>query len=276
MPYSDSLTRKILLNDIFISKILICDEPSHLLYSQFSNAIFVDGRDKATNILRLNINQKADEYKLFIIHGKFVTDRYLDSILSLQPHLPIIIMYDRDDEVVWIDKPNVVYIHASSPILTFNSVARNLMLTAQILLDPLTNVYNLRAFQMILAKEIAKCERFLSTFALIFVDIDKFKTLNDTYGHVYCNTVLQKIVKCFKTRAHDYIFRVGGDEFIILLPLTGKDGVMKVMSRIHRNISNEFKDIQLTCSLGCSFFEKNDTIDKIVGRADFDMYKQKK
>ena len=89
--------------------------------------------------------------------------------------------------------------------------------------DPLTGLYNLRHLEESLAKEIKRAERDNLELALIEIDIDYFKTFNDDFGHDFGDETLRTLARFLehKVRAQDSLCRVGGEEFMILMPETG-------------------------------------------------------
>ena len=107
-------------------------------------------------------------------------------------------------------------------------------------IDPLTKVYNRRYFQFYLTKEIERTKRSDDSLTLLFIDIDDFKSINDTYGHVEGDKVLQRTSEILRdsVRSSDLVFRYGGDEFIILLPSTSADKAELLKERIFQNMEN--------------------------------------
>ncbi len=109
------------------------------------------------------------------------------------------------------------------------------MMAEQLLKDPLTGVYNRMAMDAVLRKEVVRAGRYKYPLSLMFIDIDKFKAFNDHKGHVEGDALLKQAAAVFlsATRADiDFVFRYGGDEFLILLVYVDKEEVSKVASRI--------------------------------------------
>jgi len=107
-------------------------------------------------------------------------------------------------------------------------------LREQAIRDPLTGLYNRRFLDEVLRKELARAERYGHPLALIVADIDDFKEINDTYGHLEGDRALIRVAKAFKEniRESDYIFRWGGDEFVILLTETNGDRARRFIKRM--------------------------------------------
>ncbi len=149
--------------------------------------------------------------------------------------------------------------------------------------DGLTSLYNHRYFYNALESEISRANRYESNLSCIFIDIDDFKNINDTYGHKTGDEVLKKIGNLIKTvlRETDVAARYGGEEFAILLPQTEGKGAMEMATRLHADIRDYTfeKPIgrNVTVSLGVSTFlgGSNKSPDYLVQSADKAMYKAK-
>ncbi len=149
--------------------------------------------------------------------------------------------------------------------------------------DSLTGLYNRRAFHEVGAHEVIRCNRFGHSLSLITLDIDHFKNINDTYGHIVGDKALQHLARILSDgfREVDLIARIGGEEFAILLPETDDDLAVDIAERLRKNIENySFKvddsKISFTSSFGVSTkTEKIDTLDKMLQNADQAMYKAK-
>jgi len=135
-------------------------------------------------------------------------------------------------------------------------------------------------------EEITRSKRYGHVFSLIVVDLDKFKQVNDTYGHAVGDQVLVEIAQIFRqeTRRNiDILARNGGDEFIILLPETGKNVARKTAGRIRRAVeSHGFAKelvetpLSLTISLGLATYPPGEYYEEVLKRSDRAMYVAKK
>jgi len=146
-------------------------------------------------------------------------------------------------------------------------------------LDTLTGLYNRRKFNEIILSEMNRYERTKQSFGIMLLDIDFFKKVNDTYGHLVGDEVLIKIATLLKTsiRKIDKVFRWGGEEFLIICPQTNLKGILHLAESI-KNIVKEYEfDIvkRLTISLGVSIAQEDDTLDSILNRVDKYLYKAK-
>jgi diguanylate cyclase (GGDEF)-like protein len=149
--------------------------------------------------------------------------------------------------------------------------------------DSLTGLYNSRHFFDQLDKEIKRSDRYLHPISLIFVDIDNFKEINDTHGHMIGDKILAQIAKRLKAclRANDSAYRFAGDEFTIILPETTSIEAKYVADRILSKFANESflvegKEISnITPSIGIAEYQMNEGNQQFVHRADVTMYEAK-
>ncbi|MFA5514822.1 MAG: diguanylate cyclase [Desulfuromonadales bacterium] len=154
-----------------------------------------------------------------------------------------------------------------------------------IYIDDLTGLHNYRFLQMVLAREIRRTERYGMSFTLIFIDLDHFKNVNDTRGHLAGSAALKEVAGVLRksVRDVDLLFRYGGDEFTALLVETDRQGGAVVAERIRRTVEShgfltDFGGpINLTATVGYACFPEHASTQKdIVDLADRAMYCGKK
>jgi diguanylate cyclase (GGDEF)-like protein len=156
-------------------------------------------------------------------------------------------------------------------------------------IDDLTQLYNRRYFFERFNQEMERAKRYQRPFSCIIMDIDHFKQVNDTYGHLTGDQVLMDIAKILKKncRRSDLAGRYGGEELILLLPETDSPGAMIIAERIrdmieqHQTVNGRGESIQVTVSLGVASLTGPElmTIDKyerIVQYADDALLQAKK
>ena len=150
--------------------------------------------------------------------------------------------------------------------------------------DPLTGCYNRRAFETRLGREWRQARRRGAMVALLAIDLDKFKSINDTHGHPVGDMVLSELSDIMKHTARDtdVIARVGGDEFVILLPDTGWQGATTFAERLRRNVDEhrfggKELELQLTISVGVAVARGTDDVPSefLLEEADRSLYKAK-
>ena len=151
-------------------------------------------------------------------------------------------------------------------------------------IDPLTGCYNRRYGLELLDMQIKLSHRSKSPLLLAFLDIDKFKLINDNFGHDEGDKVLIESVGLFKStlREIDIICRMGGDEFLLIFPDSSSKETSLIRSRLERNLSQLNKrikkDYQIKFSMGFSEYQpdKPKALDELINIADQRMYEEKK
>jgi diguanylate cyclase (GGDEF)-like protein len=146
----------------------------------------------------------------------------------------------------------------------------------QALTDPLTQVPNRRHLYQIAEREIARTRRYNYPFSSLIIDIDRFKQVNDNYGHFVGDEVLRNVAAMIKNslRREDFFARFGGEEFVVLLPSTDTKSAICVANRIRHLIATsslvvQAKSIAITVSIGIATYSFADRdIDGLLERAD--------
>ncbi len=151
--------------------------------------------------------------------------------------------------------------------------------------DGLTRIYNHRFFQELFEKEYKRSDRYGTIFSLIMLDIDFFKRINDTYGHLYGDEILKEMADLVKgcLRTMDLLARYGGEEFAILLPETNLPEAVQTAERIRRAVeSHDFmashgKGLKVTVSQGVTCYPSAGITSRsdIVAKADSALYEAK-
>ena len=150
--------------------------------------------------------------------------------------------------------------------------------------DELTQLFTQRHFRSIIDREYQEFERFGKKITLLMIDLDDFKKVNDTYGHVTGDSLLKGVAAGIlkSVRYHDLVFRYGGEEFAVILPSTDLKGGKHVAERIRRNICDaRFEDggvsIQITTSIGVASCPESATgIRDLILSADNALYAAKR
>ena len=161
---------------------------------------------------------------------------------------------------------------------SYNTIMQNSML------DGMTGLFTHKLFMERLEGELGRAIRHKENLTLLFLDLDKFKRINDTYGHLFGDLVIKETAVIIKNnvRTHDVVARYGGEEFAVILVNTSKEQCVKTVERIRSNIENhnytngEINE-NMTISIGLAEFP----IDSEEGRglirfADETMYEVKK
>ena len=150
--------------------------------------------------------------------------------------------------------------------------------------DDLTGLYNDRHLHTLLEYELERASRYRTPLSLVFIDLDHFKQVNDTWGHLVGSRVLAETGQLIRqsTRKVNFVARYGGDEFIILLPVTDKAGTLTMAESLRRHLrehtfhTDSGQPFHLTASMGVATFP-DDAADKqaLINAADLAMYRVK-
>lgn len=150
-------------------------------------------------------------------------------------------------------------------------------------IDPLTGLLNRRAFTDLAEREIQRARRFYHPLALLVIDLDRFKSINDNHGHAVGDAVLEHFagVASAQLRSLDAMARLGGEEFVVILPGTDLQGAFQVAERMRQAISDsalQLEDLALrySASFGVAAFEASQPgLDRWLARADAALYEAK-
>ena len=164
----------------------------------------------------------------------------------------------------------------SEELIKINEEFRKLAIT-----DPLTGLYNRRYFERAMKDELALALRHGDKDCILLIDVDNFKNINDTYGHLEGDRVLQSFAQTLseQLRSADILSRMGGEEFIVLCKRVDPADVMCVAEKFRKKIEEQvFKFgadiVHITASIGVAVFPKgpDDKIEEIIGEADEALY----
>ncbi|HWI41090.1 MAG TPA: GGDEF domain-containing protein, partial [Verrucomicrobiae bacterium] len=165
----------------------------------------------------------------------------------------------------------------------FENATRYANLKNLIYIDELTGLFNYRYLDIALEREMKRVERYGATVSVVFLDLDLFKNVNDTHGHLVGSQVLREVGALLKksVRDVDVVVRYGGDEYTIILTDIGSKEVAVVAERIRATLENHRflpgdLDIRITASLGYACFpEDGVTKQELLDMADQAMYRGK-
>jgi diguanylate cyclase (GGDEF)-like protein/PAS domain S-box-containing protein len=197
----------------------------------------------------------------------------------------------QDGSIKWLSVSAEPLFHARetrpyAAVVSFSDVTdRKLLeqeLEHQAQTDPLTGAVNRRHFQELAEREIAQCRRYNHPLTLLMIDIDRFKAVNDNFGHVVGDVVLQEFVRsCHGTlREIDVIARSGGEEFMVLLPETDDQHALQVAERLRQAVSNTEVPVEgrppvrITVSVGVASVGDTD-LETALSHADQALYQAK-
>ncbi len=174
-----------------------------------------------------------------------------------------------------------VLLKMKKKILSANDQTKKL--SQELLTDPLTDIYNRRAYDRRIDEEIKRYLRYKNVFSLLLFDVDHFKNINDQYGHAIGDKCLKEIINRIKPalRETDFLARFGGEEFVVILPETDPKGAKDVAEKLRSLVEKiEFlhknNPIQITVSIGVTHVLPEDKDhEALFNRVDMAMYEAK-
>lgn len=194
--------------------------------------------------------------------------------------------------VVFVDTPDYFEHVGIEPFIAFSELATvsldqarlKISLEEMASIDPLTALLNRRAFQEVINREYANSRRTTKAFSFILFDLDRFKMLNDNYGHDIGDRFLLGVSEVAKQtlRTSDWLCRWGGEEFLALLPDTDEHGAFKIAERLRNKIEKlsiqlNAQKIKATASMGIASYPRDgDTPEFLIKAADAALYEAKK
>lgn len=179
------------------------------------------------------------------------------------------------------EKVALVYALASQASIAISNAQMFCAMREQAIIDQCTGLYNFRYFQQRLDKEIENALKTGEPLSLMILDIDHFKHVNDTWGHLYGDSVLKELANLLKrnVRTEDSVCRYGGEEFAIIFPHCRSEVAFKIAERIRNRVcettSNDRRNIfkeSITVSIGISEFDPETGKTILIRRADSALY----
>jgi diguanylate cyclase (GGDEF)-like protein len=145
-------------------------------------------------------------------------------------------------------------------------------------IDSLTGLANRRALEEILAGEISRAHRFEHQLAVVLLDLDRFKEINDSFGHAAGDVMLRAVSRLLTSLARqgDTVTRWGGEEFVIVLPETDLAGAQRFAERLRRTIeAHAVGEMKTSASCGVATMLPEDSVEELIGAADQALYQAK-
>jgi diguanylate cyclase (GGDEF)-like protein len=238
-----------------------------------------------------NLSQFQDKHKCVCNtflkdDGYFSLDLMKDSSQWINE---VIKLSKKEDVLVKILKDSVEHIFnvkatvfSNQYIVTLTDITyiskRSLEYKYEASFDNLTQIYNRNMFNRVIEDKITQAKIHKKQFVLVLFDIDHFKNVNDTYGHLVGDEILKELSSLIKShiRDSDLFARWGGEEFILALDVDIERG-LSIAENLRKYVENkEFSEVEnMSCSFGITEFRDSDTLDKMVKRADEALYKAK-
>ena len=262
---------------------------------QFYNQYIATDQEKLTSLVREELNKvfseiigavdTADQFFSQSANNMEVIDESIVPNLS-QDQLKMIVKQIKN-EITSLESSSSSFQQqlqqANSEIDQLKS--KMALYRTESLKDPLTQIDNRRGFDKALAENITHAQADGTSLCLIIADIDFFKKVNDTYGHLVGDNVIRMVAATLKNsiKGKDLAARIGGEEFAILLPDTPVDGAMKLANDIR--LAFEGLDLKkkstgeslgkITLSFGVATYREGEAVDDFINRADEALYQSK-
>lgn len=242
----------------------IKEKSSELLKQEKTFLINIESDNKDYFIVFLEIENIIGEHNGYLVfYGENkIVDELRNNIIIKTIFLAIL----------WLVLIISVFVHYSSRI----------KINKYIFFDKLTGAYGQNKFDEFIKKELERSKRYGTNLSIVGFDIDRFKHVNDTYGHGIGDAVLKEAATLVinNIRVNDYLFRIGGDEFLVLLPNTGLEEAIVVAEKFRKTVEKtEFsveKIKNITFSIGVVQYKPGESINEFVARADTMMYTAKR
>jgi diguanylate cyclase (GGDEF)-like protein/PAS domain S-box-containing protein len=202
-----------------------------------------------------------------------------------------VLNYAKDGHTYWLDLNIIPLRNEDGQITHFAAIQRDITewknleeeLTRLAATDALTGLRNRRAFFDVAAIEIARARRYGDPPSVVSIDLDRFKLINDKYGHAAGDATLVRFAEICRrhVREVDLLARIGGEEFALLLPATSVDNAARLAERIRHAIHDiavlaEGQSFGFTVSMGVAAYrDKDDSLEELMRRADDALYRAK-
>ena len=211
---------------------------------------------------------------------------------TIRQNMSIMPLYSGEETYILIQIVDITYLVSSEHKLTsllseltkgYNDVRESEEINKRLAMtDPLTGLYNRSALENHLAGIYRKRAN-LGDYAMMFIDLDGFKRINDTLGHAMGDKLLVRVGEkiTMSVRSEDMVARYGGDEFVVVIRSASGIGGAEIVARklveaIALPYAIEGKAVRITCSIGVTMFDGYSTSEEVIRRADLAMYQSKR
>jgi len=203
--------------------------------------------------------------------------------LEIRDNLVGLMVYEKTEALL---HQEILIIFSRQAALTIENAKLFAKVEEMALKDTLTGLYNRRYFHQILDYELNRAKRYRQSLSLIFIDLDHFKEINDSFGHSVGDQFLKQIAQKLQTlfRTTDLVARYAGDEFVAILPATATEGAMILARRIQETLGGyqimvRGRTLQVSVSIGVDTYESTEGAGiggiTLIDRADKAMYEAK-
>jgi diguanylate cyclase (GGDEF)-like protein/PAS domain S-box-containing protein len=257
-----------------------------IMFSINTEGIFTCASKRLEHISGYTYNEIINKHFSFLKHPDTPKNLYEDifQVLKMgQIWEGEMICLDKNKQEFWLHLIITPKFTETNEIKEYTTIATNItnekIIEKISITDELTQIYNRRKIEDILNHELERAKRYNQVFSVIFLDIDKFKAINDNFGHSSGDDVLVQLSAILKSnlRETDFIGRWGGEEFIIVCSQTQKTGAFNLAQTLRSIVENSTFCIKskVTISLGVAQYDTNEDISDLISRADTALYRAK-
>jgi len=267
----------------------------YFFYTHDTNGMLTFLSDSVTEILGYTKEEFLTHY------SEYMTDEEINekvpqktelAISGIQQEPYIVSMYHKNSTVKYLEITQIPFFDSNNKVIAVDGIAKDV--TKEYILqkevshiakhDTLTGISNRLHLEELMDKLISVSKRYNQKFAFLFLDLDHFKEINDTYGHDTGDELLQQITTTLKThiRTEDIFARIGGDEFVIVFNNTKnekdlKKSLDKIIKIMHQTWNIKGHKLKISISIGVSIYPKDaSNTQELMKYADIAMYKAKK
>jgi diguanylate cyclase (GGDEF)-like protein/putative nucleotidyltransferase with HDIG domain len=237
----------------------------------------------AAAVAIVGVNHVLMAPMLHLARGHSIRESGLFSFPSLSTDL-VLAMLGVAMGAFWVGNPWLIPF-AVAPLLLIHRSLSVPQLQEEARVDPKTGLFNARHFAVALNEELLRAERFERPLSLVMADLDLLRDINNTYGHLAGDAVLQGIAEVFRAqlRHYDVPARFGGEEFAILLPETPPEQAFEIAERIRRTVAESSFDVETssepiraTISIGVAGYPRDGAdANELIHQADLAVYRAK-
>jgi diguanylate cyclase (GGDEF)-like protein/putative nucleotidyltransferase with HDIG domain len=237
----------------------------------------------AAAVAIVGVNHVLMAPMLHLARGHSIRESGLFSFPSLSTDL-VLAMLGVAMGAFWVGNPWLIPF-AVAPLLLIHRSLSVPQLQEEARVDPKTGLFNARHFAVALNEELLRAERFERPLSLVMADLDLLRDINNTYGHLAGDAVLQGIAEVFRAqlRHYDVPARFGGEEFAILLPETPPEQAFEIAERIRRTVAGSSFDVETssdpiraTISIGVAGYPRDGAdANELIHQADLAVYRAK-
>jgi diguanylate cyclase (GGDEF)-like protein len=191
-------------------------------------------------------------------------------------------IHEADLPVMMLNRAVALTIVYAMTFMVYRNGVSSTILQRLATTDPLTGVFNRRHYMDLMSREQRRADRYGVIFSVLMIDLDRFKRINDSYGHQIGDQAIRAVAEVARTalRPTDIMARYGGEEFIITLTHTDTQGAIKVAERLREAVcelvlATPTGPISFTISVGISTHRRSALLEQIIGAADRALYAAK-